>query len=567
MSKPSPEAAYSPEEQQRLEPFVSNLERPVFVLRNLPQEVAGALFSRYSRSAKSVRRLLLDEFLENDESGLKDLKVGAAAGGIDLERAQDFFERILAGYGDDSIGELGGVHIACEDITNMAAKVLEDARIGISPLEKSSRYVSFAEKRDGQYRFLRDPDIMASAHAETYENACNSLFETYSTLIDPMMEWVKEKWPQEAGEDDRAYRASTKAKALDSLRGLLPAATLTNVGLFGNGRAFEFLMIKMLSHELAEIRELAGSMKAELDTEIPSMVSRASRDDKNGGATIGFYEASRGAVREFAAEVLGDTELDPAERPGVELLSYREDGEDEVLAALLYEETHLSESQIKVAVAGVSKERRKAFFERLGELRGNRRHRLNRGLEATEYEFDIACDFGAYRDLQRHRVLSQQRQRISTLHGYDVPDQIKDAGHEAAYRSAMDNAALAYEQIAANLPEQAQYVVPFGYRMRFRMRMNLREAFHLIELRSTPQGHPSYRHIAQEMYERIKEVHPLAASAMRFVDLSNRDEMERRESEQRTAKKLAKLEKKHELERYPTNRRTDGRIASSIRYQ
>ena len=545
MSKPSPQGELTTQEQKRLAPFVSNLDRSIFVLRNLPQEVAGALFSRYSRSAKSVRRLLLDEFLENDESGLKDLGIATAVGGgADLERAQDFFERILAGYGDDSIGELGGVHIACEDITNIAAKVLEDARIGISPLEKSSRYVSFAEKRDGRYRFLRDPEIMASPHAAAYEQACDRLFDTYSKLIDPMMEWVKTKWPQEAGEDDRAYKASSKAKALDSLRGLLPAATLTNVGLFGNGRAFEFLMTKMLAHELTEIRELASAMKTELDTEVPSMVSRATRRDKNGRATIEFYEANRSAVREFAAETLEAVEPKPATRPGVELLSYREDGEDEVLAALLYEETHLSEAQIKEAITGVGKAKRKKFFAQLGELRGNRRHRLNRGLEATEYEFDIACDFGAYRDLQRHRVLSQQRQRISTLHGYDVPSQVKDAGHETAYRLAMDNAAIVYKQIAADLPEQAQYVVPFGYRMRFRMRMNLREAFHLIELRSTPQGHPSYRYIAQEMYERIREVHPLAASAMRFVDLSNRDEMERRESEQKTTKKLAALERK-----------------------
>lgn len=546
MSAKSQPANLSAAERKRLQPFVSNLERPIFVLRNLPQEVAGALFSRYSRSAKSVRRLLLDEFLENDESGLKNLGAAATAadGGVDLERAQDFFERILAGYGDDSIGELGGVHIACEDITNMAAKVLEDARIGISPLEKSSRYVSFAEKRDGQYRYLRDPDIMRSKHAAAYEQACDRLFDTYSKLINPMMEWVKAKWPQDAGEDDRAYKASTKAKALDALRGLLPASTLTNVGLFGNGRAFEFLMTKMLAHELAEIRELAAAMKTELDTEVPSMVSRATRDDKNGAKTIEFYETHRGAIREFAADLLGDTAPAPAAQAGVELLSYREDGEDEVLAALLYEETHLSEAQIKAAIAGVSEAKRKQFFKRLGELRGNRRHRLNRGLEATEYEFDIACDFGAYRDLQRHRVLSQQRQRISTLHGYDVPDQIKEAGHETAYRLAMDNAAIVFKQIAANLPEQAQYVVPFGYRMRFRMRMNLREAFHLIELRSTPQGHPSYRFIAQEMYERIKEVHPLAASAMRFVDLSNRDEMERRASEKKTTQKLAELGKK-----------------------
>lgn len=534
---------FSPEEIERLEPFVSNTDRPVYVLKNLPAEVVGAIFSRYSRSPKSGRRLLLDEFLENDESGLSVLR-GDSVGGVDLARGRDFFERILAGYGDDSIGELGGVHLATEDISNIAAKVIEDARIGISPLEKSSRYVSFAEKRDGKYAYLRDPDIESSKHAKTYEEACDRLFDTYSRLLDPMIEWAREKWPQEKGEDDRAYNASTKAKALDSLRGLLPAATLTNVGLYGNGRAFEFLLMKMQSHDLAEIRDLADRMKTELDTEIPSMVARADKDNEKGQATVAWYQGSRETIRRFANEISAEVTPEKCEAPGVQLLDYDPDGEEKVLAAMLYEYSALSESQLRERVASVSPEERNVLVKELIDNRGNRRHRLNRGLEATEYEFDIACDFGAYRDLQRHRVLSQQRQNLSTMHGYSVPDQVVEAGHETAYRLAMDNAALAYKQISEDLPEQAQYVVPYGYRMRFRMRMNLREASHLTELRSTPQGHPSYRFIAQEMYLRVKEVHPLLAEMISFIDLSSRDEMERRESEKRTTAKLAALEKR-----------------------
>jgi thymidylate synthase ThyX len=510
-------------------------------LRNLPQEVAGALFSRYSRSAKSVRRLLLDEFLESDESGLKGLSA-AEGEGVDLARAQDFFERILAGYGDDSIGELGGVHIACENISNIAAKVIEDARIGISPLEKSSRYVRFDEQDDGKYRYLRDPEIMASPHAAEYEAACDMLFDTYARLIDPMMEWVKEQFPQQADEPDRAYNASVKAKALDALRGLLPAATRTNVGLYGNGRAFEFLLIKMQSHDLAEIRELAGTIKAELDTEIPSMVSRADPDDAKGRGTMDFYRATRQELRDLTAQVTAGITPEVATQPGVTLLDHDPDGERKVLAGLLYEHTQIREALEKMSEPDIATQ-----FTTLSKLRGNRRHRLGRGLEATEYEFDIVCDFGAYRDLQRHRVLSQERQRLSVVHGYDVPEEITTAGHETAYRAAMDAAALAFNKIAVDLPEPAQYVVPFGYRMRFRMRMNLREACHLIELRSTPQGHPAYRFIAQQMFERIKEVHPRAAAAMNFVDLSQRDDMERRESEKRTAKKLAELDSKRNL--------------------
>jgi thymidylate synthase ThyX len=401
--------------------------------------------------------------------------------------------------------------------------------------------VRFDEKVKGRYKYFRDPDIAASKHAALYEETNDRLFSTYAAMIDPMIAWVQEKFPQEADESDRAYTAATKAKALDALRGLLPAATLTNVGLYGNGRAFEYLMTKMYASGLTEMRELADSMHRELSTVIPSLVAR-SNDEKYGQATIAYLRGSARAIEEFAAAELGDIAPEAATGPTVELIDYDANAEERAIAATLYGRTELSSKQLRDAVANLSQEKRAELIKALADARGNRRHRPGRGFENTSYEFDFAVNYGAYRDLQRHRMLSQDRQRLSVLHGYDVPPQIVEAGFETQFRVAMDQAALAYKKIVEDFPEQAQYVVPFGYRLRYRMNLSLRELYHLVELRSTPQGHPDYRYVAQQMYLRVKEVHPLLVEAMKFVDMSDADELERRASEKRTDQKLANLE-------------------------
>jgi len=531
---------FSPDEQKRLSPFVSNMDTSVFVLKNLPQEVAGAVFSRYSRSEKSVRRLLLNEFLSAEESGLTGLTTDTIFDDsvVRTEKARDFFGRILAGYGDDSIGELGGVHIAVEDISNIASKVIEDARIGISPLEKSTRYVRFDIKEGGKYKYYRDPEVMASRHAPAYERANDRLFDTYVDLREKMMEWVRAKWPQEPEESDRAYNAMTKAKALDSIRGLLPASTLTNVGLYGNGRAFEYLLTKMYASDLAEIRELAAAMQVELETIIPSLVSRAN-DERYGQATQRFIRENRGITKRLAEE-LAENDAERAGSQEVTLLSYDPEAEPRVISAMAYGHSQHSLEQLHEAARRLSPERRLELMKEFAATRGNRRQRPGRGFENTQYEFDFVVNYGAYRDLQRHRMLSQDRQWLTANHGYDVPPAIIEAGYEEPFRQAMDQAAEAYRAISQDLPEQAQYVVPFGYRMRYRMTLSLRELYHLVELRSTPQGHPDYRRVAQEMYRKVKEVHPTLVEAMKFVDLSMNDEMERRASERKIDQKLRK---------------------------
>ena len=299
-------AEFSADEHKRLAPFFTNLERDTFGLK-LPQEVAGALFSRYSRSAKSLRRTFLDEFLGDPELALKDLLGGQLPAGDDsaaLKKARAFFERVLVGYGDDSVAQLGGAHVACENISNVAAKLLEDARIGIAPLEKSTRYVRFDQKdAAGDYLFYREPKIMASRHRDAYLEVMNLLFETYSKQMEPMLDHVAKSLPieqlevrdpvsgkglsyAEAAKDERlkrwaetAYRATVRAQACDVLRSYLPAATLTNVGMFGAGQAFEYLVSKLYSHELSEAQALGAAIHGELNQLIPSFVKRAQRND------------------------------------------------------------------------------------------------------------------------------------------------------------------------------------------------------------------------------------------------------------------------------------------------
>ena len=293
-------------ERESLAPFFTNLDSNVFGLK-LPQEVAGALFSRYSRSTKSLRRTFLDEFLGDPELALKDL-LGAQTSASDdsaaLKKARAFYDRVLVGYGDDSVAQLGGAHIACENISNVAAKLLEDARIGIAPLEKSTRYVRFDQKdANGDYLFYREPKIMVSRHRDEYLRVMNLLFDTYSRQMEPILQCIGKSLPieqlevrdpttgkglsyDEAKRDERlkrwaesAYRATVRAHACDVLRSYLPAATLTNVGIFGVGQAFEYLLSKMYSHELSEAKELARAMHGELNQLIPSFVKRAQMND------------------------------------------------------------------------------------------------------------------------------------------------------------------------------------------------------------------------------------------------------------------------------------------------
>jgi thymidylate synthase ThyX len=550
---------FTADEQRALAPFFTNLDRSVFGLK-LPQEVAGALFSRYSRSTKSLRRTFFDEFLGDPELGLKDL-LGAQTSASDdsaaLKKARAFYDRVLVGYGDDSVAQLGGAHIACENISNVAAKLLEDARIGIAPLEKSTRYVRFDQKdAAGNYLFYREPKIMASRHGDAYLEVMNLLFETYSRQMEPMLASIAKALPIEQLEvrepatgkalvyadvkkDERlrrwaetAYRATVRAHACDVLRGYLPAATLTNVGMFGVGQAFEYLISKFYSHELTEAKELGSAIHAELNQLIPSFVKRAQLNEYLVGMTT--------AARALAAKTVNVSPL-VAKEP-VTLIDCDAQAEEKIIASLLYSHARHPLMQLREIAVKMSVEERGKILEGHFGKRRHRRDKLSRAFENVYYTFDILGNLGLYRDLQRHRILTQERQDFTTVHGYDTPPEIEEAGFKAEFANCMDRAAKLYEQIYRDLPSEAQYVVPFAFKIRWYMKMNLREALHLCELRTTPQGHPDYRLICQEMWRKIQEVHPALAACGKFIDWGSY-RLGRLQSELRTEFKKSAMEK------------------------
>lgn len=531
------EESLTEQEGRLLQPFVTNLDRSVFGLRNLPEVVKGALFSRYSRSDKGLRRILLDEFIKAPEADFTRIIGEVANNNVDqlvaIQQAEAFYDRVLIGYGDDSVAELGGAHIACEGISNIAAKALEDSRLGISPLEKSTRYVPFDRKIDGRYRYCRESSIMASSHAERYEATLDHLFDTYTALIAPLLNWVQTHTPKDTTTSERAYNNATRAKTLDLLRGLLPMATLTNVGLFGNGRAFEYLLVKLAASPHEEVRALGISMQQELDQIIPSFVKRAKTER---GAQYARYLSTNCERTELLAQKLLE-QIEPASTSTVQLVECDPDAEVKVVAAILYPHTDLTFEQIKEYVTGLSTTERVEIISTYVGERESRFHRPGRAFEETYYTFDMLADLGAYRDLHRHRVLTQERQHYSVRHGYEVPIELEAANLAQPYRRALDYAAETTYLISLDFPDAAQYVVPFAYRMRWRIKLNLREVYHLVELRSSRQGHPSYRIIAQEMHRQISAVHPTLVANMHFVDLSDYA-LERLAAEQRIDTKL-----------------------------
>lgn len=521
-AKPPPE--FSSAEAAVLARYFTNMDRPVFALRNLPEVVKGALFSRYSRTEKSLRRVLLEEFINEQDSGFEHLAGGATEDDmVAVRRAEEFYERVLVGYGDDSVAELAGAHVAIERTSTLAAKALEDSRIGISPLEKSTRYVRFDRPGfDGRYLYHRGSEL---THPD-YEPAADILFETYSAFIEPLTKAIRERFPIEDGESDRAWKAATRAKALDMLRGLLPAGTLTNLGLFGNGRAFEYLITKLAAHELPECRTLATDLHRELALVIPAFVKRAL--DERYGAPAAERMAR---VRESIARLAPRT---GARESGatVRLIEHDPDAESKVVAAALFPHSDGRWEEMTADPGQV--------LEALLADRANRRQRPARALEHAQYLFEIVANFAAYRDLHRHRMLTQDRQLLGTALGFDVPPGLAELGMEARFVSAIEGAARAHARLGSDIgPALAQYVVPLAYRVRWYFRVNLREIYHLCELRTTPQGHPDYRWVAQEMFRLVSEVHPRLARYARFVDMGPGDELERRRSERRLDEKLS----------------------------
>lgn len=515
-------------------PFFTNLDKNVFVLLNMPEVLKGALFSRYSRSTKSLRDLFFDEYLNNTESDAKSLiSNGKNQKQLVTEKAEKFYSRWLAEYGDDSIAELGGAHVGIENVSVLATKSMEDRRLGLSPLEKSTRYVRFDDKVKGHYRYYKSKTLTASRYGKLYVKTLDQLFDTYSKLINPMSEYFRKVFPKAPEISDKAYEMSIRAKACDTVRGLLPLATLTNMGLFGNGRAYEYMITKMLANELTEAQDLATQIYDELFKVIPNFVERIKTD--KGQLYISYLKNTQKSIKQVSAGFTSKKITN--EKVKIELVDYDKDAEFKTVASILFANSTLPLKKLFNLAKNMSSKKRTQIIEAFCGMRLGRWHKIGRAFEESYYEFEIVSDFGAYKDLERHRVMTQDRQIFSCDLGFDVPKEITSAGFEKVYVKAMNEAKKAYDKIKTKFPIEAQYVVTHAHKVRYRMKMNLREAYHLCELRSSPQGHPNYRFIAQEIYKRIKEVHPSLAAGMRYVNMSNPG-LERLSSEVRREEKL-----------------------------
>ena len=530
-------------ERKQLSGHFSNADRSVFSITTPSQADRGALMSRYSRSPRSMRRIFLDEFLPNPRRG------------------DEFYERVLSEYGDDSVAELGLMQVGIEGLSNVAVQTVEDRRIGLSFLEKSSRYVSWDAKTNGHFAYYRGDDIMESRHEKTYVESCEMAFETYQKIKDPMIKYMREALPIESldfpdsgiGSDApfsrlvaerdiraarRIYESTLRARAFDVLRSLLPASALTNVGVAGNGRAFEYLISVLGSSPLPEVQKLGCRISDELKQTAGAFVRRAR--GKYGLALQKYMEN----ILDRSATLGSQLESPYAPSPGTpagRLVSMpfcdsADAALDMVVAGMLYGQSAMTFGPLHEVVRRMPREEKSQMVKSFAQLRLNRRHRPPRAFEMTSYVFDLVTNYGMFRDMHRHRILTLQRHPLSPRHGYTVPTEIERAGFSRQFLECTGAAAAAYDTIHPDMPYHAQYVVNFAYNYPYMIRVNLRELCHVVELRTLPQGHPDYREVAQQMYDCVRKAHPDLAVIMKFVNLDRYD-LGRLGSEKRSERK------------------------------
>ena len=536
---------FSDREKSILDQHFSNADKYVFAITTPRQVDRGALMSRYSRSDKTMRKIFLDEFVTNPNRG------------------KEFYNKILSEYGDDSVAELGEAQIAVEWISNIAAKKIEDQRIGLSYLEKSSRYIPFDQKVSNIYKYYRDDRIIKSKYAHRYIESCDHAFDVYSKSINLMQKFISEIEPiddfvyydsisksekpfhkltnqQDIESAKKVYSSTVRSKSLDILRNLLPAATLTNLGITGNGRAFEYLLTRLYCSELNELKDLAHLMNSELNCVIPSFIKRV--NEKHGKSLQSFMINTNKEISKLTDKYLRD--IQPDFSPvGVRLIDYTDskDAEVKIVSAILYENAHgQSLHDIIKLVESFPQERKNEIILAYTKFRENRRHRPGRAFEMAEYLFEMFTNFGMFRDLHRHRILTIERQLLSTKHGYDIPKEIIDSGIDKDFKDCMYLSDNVYQNIAKTMPIEAQYAVNFAYRYPYFIKINLRELYHMIELRTSSQGHPDYRYICQQIYKKINDIHPILTKGMKFVNL-NEYELGRFDTEKRKEMKRREL--------------------------
>ncbi|MBI2592452.1 FAD-dependent thymidylate synthase [Candidatus Saccharibacteria bacterium] len=495
-----------------------------FYGRASPLMVAAAM-ARLSRRGSDLRETFLDEFAmtgDTDASGL--------------------IHRVVTAYGDDSVQQLAGMHIVVESASNILTKLLEWGRFG-AYLEQSTRYIFLDEKdKDGNYRYFV-PENLNSKIKTKYKKTNDIIFSLYSEMVRELTEYVRKKNPPPDNEKEQiAWRGATKAQACDAVRPVLPVSAKLTVGIFGSAQAIESLILHLLAEPLLEAQTTGQKILEEARKVMPAFLERADKPDR-GGATTAYRATTRDTIKARSNKTL--PKISKNKKTSIKLLDYWPKNELDIIPQLLFATSNLSTDEISAQIKKLSTRQKKEIFKEYVGVRLNRRHRPGRALEIPHYLWEVTADYGTFRDLQRHRVIDAlEWQKLSTTYGYDIPNLIKEAGLQKKYQRCFELAERLHEHMQdAGYQEEAQYTTLLGHKMRYRFMLNARAAFHFLELRTSPQGHPGYRYICNEMYRQLRRVHPSIGRAMKFVNKDEDPELTRMAAELATQYKLEKLDK------------------------
>lgn len=508
--------------EQYLTQAVTNVKGNVYAFTDkLSSTTIAAAMARLSRRADDMRITILDEF--------------AMAAGKD----EQLLQRVITAYGDDSVQQLVGQHFVVEGASNLLTKKLEWGRLA-SYLEQSTRYIYFDQKdSDENYKYYTPPHFNDKTQ-RIYKDCMDRIFNNYSLMVRKLTKYVQDKSSVPENERDIAWKGATRAQACDAIRPVLPVATKSTVGIYASGQALESLIMHLLSDKLPEAQTTGQQILVETRKILPMFLERADKPER-GGAMIAYRANTHKAMANIAKQHLSGSHAD--ETKDVQLVSYWPKNELSLVPDMLYEHSSLSLAEIENIVSKWPIGLKKDVFEAYMGERLNRRHKPGRALEKAHYSWDLICDYGVFRDLQRHRIVDDlEWQSLTPRYGYDVPKVVDEAGLTDLFEACFDISLELYSKLqAAGYTLEAQYATLLGHKMRWKVTYNAREAFHLHEIRTSPQGHPGYRKLVQQMHEKLAHVHPLMAEAMKFVNQGEDAELTRLAAERYTQFKLKQM--------------------------
>ena len=475
-------------------------EREIYLLspRALSPETIAVAFAKTSRAPESFREIAAE---------LSDVK------------SAQFHEKWVVGYGHASVAEHAVLHFAFENVSRIAIETIESSRLA-SYTEKSTRYQKW-----GADDFTIPPELDGHPLRDEFIQTVRFLFSTYAESLDPLKNLILGRSPRRENEGDEAYDRRIRSQYVDRCRFILPAAANANVGMTANARVIEMVIRKMLSHPLAEVRQIGEKMKEVAKAETPTLVKYADAVPYFVETTLELNHREHEDHGEKQKRISVDSVTSVVKEDWCRLIDYDKDGEKKILAAALYRFNEMSFADALAHVESLSEQEKASLADTL--LKHLSRYDVPlREMEYSTYTFDLVMDQGAYAEFKRHRMMTQTPQRLSTRLGYAIPLLVTEAGFGSKYEAAMQSAIQMYEKLHAFNPDVAQYIVPNGFNRRVLAQFNLREAFAFCQLRSAANAHFSIRRVAQKMYEEMAGVHPLLTKYMK-IHKENWEEVEK----------------------------------------